>query len=165
MAQKVQFIVSVLHKPDFIILDEPFSGFDPVNAQLIRDEILKMRDEGCTIVLSTHNMESVEELCDNIALINRSKLVVTGSTDDIREQYGDNQLECIFYGNLNAEGTTYTIVEEQSYKGGKRALLHINEPYTTNDVIAQLIESNTIQIDAIRRVVPRMNDIFIKLVG
>jgi ABC-2 type transport system ATP-binding protein len=110
-------------------------------------------------------MESVEELCDNIALINRSKLVVTGSTDDIREQYGDNQLECIFSGNLNAEGATYTIVEEQSYKGGKRALLHINEPYTTNDVIAQLIESNTIQIDAIRRVVPRMNDIFIKLVG
>ncbi|HJB44543.1 MAG TPA: ATP-binding cassette domain-containing protein, partial [Candidatus Coprenecus merdipullorum] len=76
MAQKVQFITTVLHRPELLILDEPFSGFDPVNAQLIRDEILRMRDEGTTVILSTHNMASVEELCDNIALINKSNLVV-----------------------------------------------------------------------------------------
>ena len=78
MAQKVQFITTVVHRPSLLILDEPFSGFDPVNAQLIRDEILKLKEEGSTIVLSTHNMESVEELCDNIALINKSRLVITG---------------------------------------------------------------------------------------
>ncbi|MCF0178255.1 MAG: ATP-binding cassette domain-containing protein, partial [Bacteroidales bacterium] len=80
MAQKVQFITTVIHNPSLLILDEPFSGFDPVNVQLIRNEILRLKDEGATIILSTHNMESVEELCDNIALINKSKLVISGNT-------------------------------------------------------------------------------------
>ena len=84
MAQKVQFITTVVHKPSLMILDEPFSGFDPVNADLIRKEILRLKEEGATIILSTHNMESVEELCDEIALINKARLVVTGGTDDIR---------------------------------------------------------------------------------
>ena len=91
MAQKVQFITTVLHRPELLILDEPFSGFDPVNAQLIRDEILRMRDEGTTVILSTHNMASVEELCDNIALINKSNLVVTGGVEQIRREHGRNQ--------------------------------------------------------------------------
>ena len=88
MAQKVQFITTVVHKPSLLILDEPFSGFDPVNAQIIRDEILRLKNEGATIVLSTHNMESVEELCDNIALINKSHVVITGGVSDIRHKYG-----------------------------------------------------------------------------
>jgi ABC-2 type transport system ATP-binding protein len=96
MAQKVQFITTVLHKPSLLILDEPFSGFDPVNVQLIRNEILDMKAKGATIILSTHNMESVEELCDNIALINKSKLVVTGGLDEIRRNYGKNEVE-LFY--------------------------------------------------------------------
>ncbi|MBP8678237.1 MAG: ATP-binding cassette domain-containing protein, partial [Bacteroidales bacterium] len=83
MAQKVQFIITVLHKPSLLILDEPFSGFDPVNVQIIRNEILNMKANGTTIILSTHNMESVEELCDNIALINKSKLILTGALDQI----------------------------------------------------------------------------------
>ena len=87
MAQKVQFITTVVHKPSLMILDEPFSGFDPVNAELIRKEILELKDQGATIILSTHNMESVEELCDNIALINKSKLVITGGVEEIRRKY------------------------------------------------------------------------------
>ena len=86
MAQKVQFITTVVHKPSLLILDEPFSGFDPVNAQVIREEILRLKSEGSTIILSTHNMESVEELCDNIALINKSHVVITGGVEDIRRQ-------------------------------------------------------------------------------
>ena len=92
MAQKLQFITTVVHKPSLLILDEPFSGFDPVNADIIRKEILRLRDEGATIILSTHNMESVEELCDDIALINKSKLVITGGVEDIRRKYGNNNV-------------------------------------------------------------------------
>jgi ABC-2 type transport system ATP-binding protein len=96
MAQKVQFITTVLHRPSLLILDEPFSGFDPVNVQLIRNEILKMKDNGTSVILSTHNMESVEELCDNIALINKAKLIVSGGVDEIRKNYGKNEVEIIY---------------------------------------------------------------------
>ena len=95
MAQKVQFIITVLHHPRLLILDEPFSGFDPVNVSLIRSEILRLRDEGTTILLSTHNMESVEELCDNIALINKSNLIVHGNVEQIRRKYGNNHVELV----------------------------------------------------------------------
>ena len=101
MAQKVQFITTVVHKPSLMILDEPFSGFDPVNADIIRKEILRLKEEGATIILSTHNMESVEELCDNIALINKSKVVVSDSVDSIRRQYGNNNVELVY---TDAEG-------------------------------------------------------------
>ena len=96
MAQKVQFITTVVHRPALMILDEPFSGFDPVNVEVIRKEILRLRDEGATIVLSTHNMESVEELCDNIALINKSRLVISGGVDGIRRQYGNSSVELVY---------------------------------------------------------------------
>ena len=96
MAQKLQFITTVVHKPSLMILDEPFSGFDPVNAELIRKEILRLRDEGATIILSTHNMESVEELCDNIALINKSHLVITGGVEEIRRKYGNDNVELVY---------------------------------------------------------------------
>lgn len=96
MAQKLQFITTVVHSPKLLILDEPFSGFDPVNADVIRKEILRLKDEGATIILSTHNMESVEELCDNIALINHSQLVITGGVADIRREYGNNQVELAY---------------------------------------------------------------------
>ena len=96
MAQKLQFITTVVHKPKLMILDEPFSGFDPVNADIIRKEILRLKDEGATIILSTHNMESVEELCDNIALINQARLVITGGVDEIRRKYGNNNVELVY---------------------------------------------------------------------
>ena len=145
MAQKVQFITTVLHRPKLLILDEPFSGFDPVNAQLIRDEILRLRDEGATIILSTHNMESVEELCDNIALINRSHVVVTGPTDEIRKKYGDNQVELVY---SDAEGRHSEVIDVAG------------DP---NAALREALERG-VTIHSWRELIPRMNDIFIKLV-
>ena len=95
MAQKFQFITTVVHRPKLLILDEPFSGFDPVNAQVIREEILRLKEEGATILLSTHNMESVEELCDNISLFNKSHVVLSGGVGDIRREYGNNNVEIV----------------------------------------------------------------------
>ena len=163
MAQKVQFITTVLHKPQLLILDEPFSGFDPVNAQLIRDEILRLRDEGTTIILSTHNMESVEELCDNIALINKSHLVVTGGTDDIRREYGSNQVE-VLYRSSEAlpQGKAYTIFSDEEQKASRRAVLDVTEGCGARDVLGELISA--VDIVSYRELIPRMNDIFIKLV-
>ena len=100
MAQKLQFITTVVHRPSLMILDEPFSGFDPVNADLIRKEILRLKEEGATVILSTHNMESVEELCDEIALINKAKLVVTGPTEEIRRQHGEDNGEIEYTEDL-----------------------------------------------------------------
>ena len=117
MAQKVQFITTVVHKPSLMILDEPFSGFDPVNAELIRKEILRLNEEGSTIILSTHNMESVEELCDDIALLNKSKLVVTGGVDEIRRHYGNNNIELIYTGEqpvASAEGVFKVLSDENN---------------------------------------------------
>ena len=123
MAQKVQFITTVLHRPQLMILDEPFSGFDPVNVNLIRNEILRMRDEGTTIILSTHNMESVEELCDNIALINKSNLIVTGNTAEIRRKYGKNEVEVRYHGAEIKSTQYYDIVEDNVEKDERRAIL------------------------------------------
>ena len=145
MAQKVQFITTVLHKPQLLIVDEPFSGFDPVNAQLIRNEILRLRDEGTTIILSTHNMESVEELCDEIALINKSHVVVNGPVDEIRHRYGDNNAEIIY---TDSEGQHTEIVDATN--GG-------------NEVLSALIARGAV-INSYREIIPAMNDIFIKLV-
>jgi ABC-2 type transport system ATP-binding protein len=144
MAQKVQFITTVVHKPSLMILDEPFSGFDPVNADLIRKEILRLKEEGATIILSTHNMESVEELCDEIALINKARLVVTGGTDDIRHRFGEDNVEIEY---------TEDFVRKTEVLTREKAPVRLTE----------LIEGG-IRINAYRELVPRMNDIFIKLV-
>jgi ABC-2 type transport system ATP-binding protein len=144
MAQKVQFITTVVHKPSLMILDEPFSGFDPVNADLIRKEILRLKEEGATIILSTHNMESVEELCDEIALINKARLVVTGGTDDIRHRFGEDNVEIEY---------TEDFARKQEVLTREKAPARLTE----------LIEGG-IRINAYRELVPRMNDIFIKLV-
>lgn len=144
MAQKVQFITTVVHRPALMILDEPFSGFDPVNVEVIRKEILRLRDEGATIVLSTHNMESVEELCDNIALINKSRLVISGGVDGIRRQYGNSSVELVY---TDTDGQHTEILPREQ---GVSAL----EAYLAKGV----------QINSYREFMPRMNDIFIKLV-
>ena len=163
MAQKVQFITTVLHKPQLLILDEPFSGFDPVNAQMIRDEILRLRDEGTTIILSTHNMESVEELCDNIALINKSHLVITGGTDDIRREYGSNQVEVLYRsGEALVSGNAFTVFADEEQKSGRRAVLDVAEGCSSREVLGELIRS--VDVISYRELIPRMNDIFIKLV-
>ena len=145
MAQKVQFITTVVHRPSLMILDEPFSGFDPVNAELIRKEILRLKEEGATIILSTHNMESVEALCDNIALINKAKLVVTGGTDEIRRQHGQDNVE-IEYTDATMDRKSIVVARPE-----------------VNAKLMELIGQG-VTIHSFKEVIPRMNDIFIKLV-
>ena len=164
MAQKVQFISTVVHKPKLLILDEPFSGFDPVNAQTIRNEILKLKDEGITIILSTHNMESVEELCDNIALINKSRLVVTGATDDVRARYGSNQVELLYRGEMTKCDEVFSVALQEQLRDCSRAVLDIAEGHSMKNVLSSLAATD-IEILSVRKMVPRMNDIFIKLVS
>ena len=146
MAQKLQFITSVVHKPSLMILDEPFSGFDPVNAEVIRQEILRLKNEGATIILSTHNMESVEELCDNIALINKSRLVITGGVDQIRRDYGNNNVELVW---TDANGRHTEVLPRET---------------DGTSTLRSYLEKDGVQINSYKELMPRMNDIFIKLV-
>lgn len=164
MAQKIQFITTVMHKPELLILDEPFSGFDPVNVNLIRKEILALKEAGTTIILSTHNMESVEELCDNIALINKSNLIVTGGVDEIRRKYGNNHVEVIYRSEnpVALAGAPVTVVSDDIYKGNRRAVLDVSGGATSTQILGELIKGN--DIVSYQELMPRMNDIFIKLV-
>ena len=165
MAQKVQFITTVVHKPALMILDEPFSGFDPVNTELIRKEILALKEEGATIILSTHNMESVEELCDNIALINKSRLVIDGGVDEIRHKYGNNNVELIYTGEtpLQSVEGLYTVLSDQDDSGRHTAVLSISGESSGNEVLSSVL-GNGLTVNSFKELLPRMNDIFIKLV-
>lgn len=165
MAQKVQFITTVVHKPSLMILDEPFSGFDPVNAELIRKEILELKEQGATIILSTHNMESVEELCDNIALINKSHLVLSGGVDEIRRNYGNNHVELIYSGeNVLApvEGL-FSVISDADDNGRHTAVLSLDHEGLGNEVLTAVIGQGLL-VNSFKELLPRMNDIFIKLV-
>ena len=146
MAQKLQFITTVVHKPSLMILDEPFSGFDPVNAELIRREILRLKDEGATIILSTHDMASVEELCDRIALVNHGRLVITGKVDDIRREYGNNNVELVY---TDSEGRHTEVLPRET---------------DGSSTLRTFLEKDGVQINSYKELMPRMNDIFIKLV-
>ena len=165
MAQKIQFITTVVHKPSLLILDEPFSGFDPVNAQLIREEILRLKAEGATIILSTHNMESVEELCDNIALFNKSKVVISGGVDEIRHKYGNNNVELVYTGNqeLRPVAGRFAVLSDRDDAGRHTAVLSLEDGTDTNSALAEIMAQN-VSINSFKELVPRMNDIFIKLV-
>ena len=165
MAQKVQFITTVVHKPSLMILDEPFSGFDPVNAELIRKEILELKEQGATIILSTHNMESVEELCDNIALINKSHLVLSGGVDEIRRQYGNNHVELIYSGEnalAPVEGL-FSVISDADDNGRHTAVLSLDQEGLGNEVLTAVIGQGLL-VNSFKELLPRMNDIFIKLV-
>ena len=165
MAQKVQFITTVVHKPSLLILDEPFSGFDPVNAQVIREEILRLKDEGATIILSTHNMESVEELCDNIALFNKSHVVITGGVDEIRRKYGNNNVELVYTSEkpVASETGVFKVISDVDESGRHTAVLTLEDGVKPNDVLTSVIAQGLI-VNSFKELVPRMNDIFIKLV-
>lgn len=165
MAQKIQFITTVVHKPSLLILDEPFSGFDPVNAQIIREEILRLKEEGATIILSTHNMESVEELCDNIALINKSHVVISGGVEEIRHKYGNNNVELIYTSSKALQETagSFSVLSDTDDSGRHTAVLEIADGACTNDVLAQVMKQGVV-VNSFKELVPRMNDIFIKLV-
>ena len=165
MAQKIQFITTVVHKPSLLILDEPFSGFDPVNAQVIREEILRLKEEGATIVLSTHNMESVEELCDNIALINNSHVVIAGGVDEIRRQYGSNNVELIYTDPFQVRSVAgvFKVLSDHDDAGRHTAVLSLEKGVGSNQALTAVLEQG-LTVNSFRELVPRMNDIFIKLV-
>ncbi len=163
MQQKVQFVATVLHEPDLIILDEPFSGFDPVNAQVIQDEILELNKKGATIIYSTHRMESVEALCDNIALLNKSKVILEGSVKEIKNNYR-NQTYKIEYSlkpetaAIQLDHNLWQIMENES-NGNNALTIQIPQDKSLNDVLTHLIPQ--IEIQQIFEIIPSMNDIFI----
>ncbi len=167
MAQKGQFIVTVLHEPDLLIFDEPFSGFDPVNANLLKEEILSLRDRGATVILSTHNMASVEEVCDHITLINKSKNILSGRVDDIRHRHGNNIFQLDYRGEESAlrrvlEGCCEVL--EGSVEASVYNSLKIHVP-TDGEVRGVLAKANeAVELRSFREIIPSMNDIFIRAV-
>ncbi|HQT24134.1 MAG: ABC transporter ATP-binding protein [Sphingobacteriales bacterium 17-39-43] len=161
MQQKVQFIATVVHDPELIILDEPFSGFDPVNAQLITNEILELNQKGATIIFSTHRMESVEQLCDSIALIHKSKKILDGKVKDIKNLYRNNTYRIAYSGILNpVETPLFNINEEKKDEEVTQLTIQINPGYSSNDVLKFLIPQ--VQVTELTEIVPSMNDIFIQ---
>ncbi|MBR3682944.1 MAG: ATP-binding cassette domain-containing protein [Tidjanibacter sp.] len=175
MAQKVQFIVTVLHEPQLLIFDEPFSGFDPINANLLKNEILELRDKGATVIFSTHNMASVEEVCDHITLINKSKNILSGSLDEVRRSHGGNIFEVDFRGNKESLVGALAglpcglldeslIADEDKENRSERALkIHIERDEDVRSVVEVI--NNTVQLRTFREVIPSMNDIFIQAVA
>ena len=161
MQQKVQFVATVLHNPELIILDEPFSGFDPVNADIIKNEILELNKQGATFIFSTHRMESVEELCDNIALIHRSKKILDGPVAEIREQYRNNTYWVEYQGAYNTDlsADLFEVVQREEVKGKTILKVLLKEGRTANQLLAALLP--VVAIHRLDEVIPTMNDIFI----
>lgn len=167
MAQKIQFIITVLHEPKLLILDEPFSGFDPINTELIKGEILKLKEKGTSIMLSTHNMNSVEEICDSIALIDNSKLVVSGALKDVKEQFRSHtyaiQFKGMMFGFANALFADFAL-EHSEQIDDDRAVAHVKllKGNTLNDLLKTVMP--VVEIEAVNEIIPSMNEIFIQAV-
>lgn len=168
MAQKVQFIITVLHEPKLLIFDEPFSGFDPVNANMLKNEVLQLKENGTTIIFSTHDMASVEELCDHITLIDRSQSILEGKVQEIKAQYKSNSYELEFEGEtekllnkLNGSFTLGKIVTLNEYRS--RAVVQLSDPGKSNDLLKQAID--IVKVISFKEVLPTMNEVFIKAVN
>ena len=168
MAQKVQFITTILHKPELLIFDEPFSGFDPINANLLKQEILRLRDEGATVIFSTHNMSSVEEICDHITLINKSRNILSGSTDEVRRRFGENVFELIYAPGESALEPALGSLAEVLEQGEvvdtpyNSMRIRINEGVSVRECIGRANEA--VELRSFKEVIPSMNDIFIRAV-
>jgi len=167
MQQKIQFIISVLHEPKLLIFDEPFSGFDPINVNILKQEILKMKENGATIILSTHNMASVEELCDEIVLINKSKTILYGTVNDIKKTYKNNTYSVVFSGFVNLIEASlrhqYQIVLHEEKNGLHYLQFKIlDNSVTTNMLLNALLSVGN--IISFNEILPTMNDVFIKAV-
>jgi ABC-2 type transport system ATP-binding protein len=163
MQQKIQFIVTVLHEPKLLILDEPFSGFDPINANIIKNEILDLKKQGATILFSTHNMASVEELCDNIALLNKSKKILNGSVKEIRKQFKTDVYEIEFAGNMmgfaNSLWTFGKLLEHTVDEDRICAKVKLIGASTSNQLLQSVMQD--VQLISFREIIPSMSDIFI----
>jgi ABC-2 type transport system ATP-binding protein len=163
MAQKVQFVTTVLHEPKLLIFDEPFTGFDPVNTNTIKNEILFLRERGATIIFSTHNMESVEELCDNITLIDKAKTLLEGSVKEIRSQWAANEYDLVFEGEVRIDGNGYYNILNQQYVGNKSIIrLKTVSSIKTNDILQTVVKSGNLV--SFNPALPSMNEIFIRVV-
>ncbi len=163
MQQKVQFIITVLHEPRLLIFDEPFSGFDPVNANIIKNEILFLRDRGATIIFSTHNMASVEELCDNITLIDKGKTILEGSVDDIRRQWAGNEYDLVFDGHVQMNGNgIYSVVKQETDNNRSIVRLRTAGDIKPNELLKTVMPVGN--IISFNQALPSMNDIFIRVV-
>ncbi len=166
MQQKIQFITTVIHEPKLLIFDEPFSGFDPINANIIKQEILELKKKGATIIFSTHNMESVEELCTHITLINESVSLLEGPMDTIRRNYSLDEYEIGFSGDVNLLKATlttqYKIIENKQKNGDNFVRVRILSDISTNDLLKTMLSSGN--IISFREIIPSMNDVFIKVV-
>jgi ABC-2 type transport system ATP-binding protein len=160
MGQKLQFVITVLHEPDLIILDEPFSGLDPVNANLIKDEIYRLAQNGTTIIFSTHRMEQVEEICNHIVLVNKGKKILDGTVDTVKQDFKENlfsiQLEHI-PENINSPAFEIINVKKQEL------IVKINDGFKPNDVLGYFMNQGS-SIVSFKEMLPSLNDIFIKLV-
>lgn len=163
MQQKVQFVATVLHQPELIILDEPFSGFDPVNADIIKNEILELNKNGATFIFSTHRMESVEELCDNIALINKSQKILDGTVDEIKASYRSNTYWVEYEGDYNVTNNeVYDVLQTENVKANTLVKLQLKENRRANEALSSLLPH--VNIHRLDEVIPTMNDIFIEKV-
>jgi len=166
MQQKVQFICTVLHRPKLMIFDEPFTGFDPINVELMKEEILRMKREGATIIFSTHNMESVEELCDHIALIDKSKKILDGPTLNIREQYKSNIFDVVYRGEFAKIepqlGQKYSILAHDETGRNSSLKIQFLNGSSSGSLIKDLVEH--VEIVSFNELIPSMNEVFIKVV-
>ena len=166
MAQKVQFITTVMHEPEFIILDEPFSGFDPINANLIKGEIKRLSENGTTVMLSTHNMGSVEEICSHIGLIHNAVKMLEGPIGEVRDTYKEGVYDLQFKGDMigitNAMWTNFELIDHWPQGDAKIARIKLLNNSTVNDLLAVAI--GVVKVEAVNEVIPSMNDIFIKVV-
>ncbi|MCX6281598.1 MAG: ATP-binding cassette domain-containing protein [Bacteroidetes bacterium] len=166
MQQKVQFLITIIHEPKLLIFDEPFSGFDPINASMLKDEIIAQKDKGATVIFSTHNMASVEELCDHIALINNARVVLDGPVRDIKKAYKTNTFE-IAYNNYHGSLETilpsgFIIIKEWNDHELRMANVRIPADDTPNKLISALLPS--VVLHSFIELIPSMNDIFIRVV-
>ncbi len=166
MQQKVQFIVTILHEPKLLIFDEPFSGFDPINVNLLKEEILHLQQQGATIIFSTHNMASVEELCDHIALINNGKLVLSGEINAIKERFKSHVFEVTYRAGGSAVALPQNAFEplDETHRNGETFLkIKLHDGATANDLLKAVMEQA--EITSFREILPTVNEIFIRLVN
>jgi len=163
MQQKVQFVTTVIHEPELLIFDEPFSGFDPINAELLKKEILELKDAGHTVIFSTHNMSSVEEICDDIALINRSRVVLSGNVDEVRQRYKTNNYNIQIKNGHDTLPSWCTILSESEKNGITELRLHKEKQISNSELLTALAAGS--EILSFTEEIPSMNDIFIKVVS
>jgi ABC-2 type transport system ATP-binding protein len=164
MQQKVQFVITILHEPKLLIFDEPFTGFDPINTNTLKNELLFLRERGATIIFSTHNMSSVEELCDNITLIHKAKTILEGSVADIRRTWTANEYDLIFEGKVEIQNNShYQILSNKQEDGSSILKLKTTDKIITNDLLQIMMKSG--KIISFNPALPSMNEIFIRVVG